>query len=82
MESPEAHGQSCPALLENTPMPDLQPSGFMTVRQFLDTYPIGRTTLYRLAAAGQLSIVKIGRASRINRADAERWAASLPKLGG
>jgi excisionase family DNA binding protein len=62
-------------------MPDLQPSGFMTVRQFLETYPIGRTTLYRLAAAGQIPIVKIGRASRIQRADAERWAASLPKLG-
>ena len=63
-------------------MRDLQPSGFMTVRQFLELYPIGRTTLYRLAKAGELQIVKVGRASRIARADAERWAASLPKLGG
>lgn len=63
-------------------MRDLQPSGLMTIRQFLDDYPIGRTTLYRLAAAKQITIVKIGRASRIPRADAERWAASLPKLGG
>lgn len=63
-------------------MHDLQPSGFLTVRQFLEIYPIGRTTLYRLAAAKQIPIVKVGRASRIPRAAAERWAASLPKMGG
>lgn len=63
-------------------MRDLRPSELMTVRQFLDETSIGRTTFYRLVKSGQLRILKVGRASRISRADAERWAASLPKLGG
>ena len=56
--------------------------GFYTIRQFLERHPMGRTTLYRLAQAGAFRIVKIGRASRIPKADAAAWAASLPTLGG
>ena len=56
--------------------------GFLTVTEFLRTYSIGRTTLYRLAAAKQLRIHKVGRSSRIAKADAAAWAASLPTFGG
>lgn len=55
-------------------------SAFITVRDFMSTYGVGRTTVYRLVARGEISIMKIGRASRISRAQAERWAAGLPKL--
>lgn len=50
---------------------------FLTVRDFCREYAMSRSTAYRLVARGELRIVKIGRASRIRREDAERWAASL-----
>jgi hypothetical protein len=50
----------------------------MTVADFLRRYSIGRTTLYREVAAGRITLRKLGFASRIARADAERWANSLP----
>lgn len=56
--------------------------GYHTVSDFLRTYAIGRTTLYRLAEAGKIRITKIGRASRIAKADAKAWADSLPTIGG
>lgn len=56
--------------------------GYFTVRDFLQTYAIGRTTLHRLVKAGKLRITKIGRASRIAKADAKAWADSLPTIGG
>ena len=56
--------------------------GYHTIPDFLRTYAIGRTTLYRLVEAGKLRITKIGRASRIARADAKAWADSLPTIGG
>ena len=58
--------------------------GFMTVNEFMRIYGVPRSTLYRLVRdpASGLRIVKIGRASRISRADAETWAANLPTLGG
>ena len=54
----------------------------MTVKQFLDLYTMGRTTFYREVAAGRLQLRKLGTASRVSRADAERWAASLPVITG
>ena len=56
-------------------------SGFMNVREFMQLYGVGRTTVYRLVARGEITLVKIGTASRIARADADRWASSLPRLG-
>ena len=51
---------------------------FLTVREFLRRYSLGRTTFYREAAAGRLRLRKLGTATRIARADAEVWADSLP----
>lgn len=52
-------------------------SAFFEVDEFCQAYRLSRPTLYRLVARGEIRLVKIGRASRIRREDAERWAASL-----
>lgn len=49
----------------------------MTVRDFLDNFRMGKTTFYRHVESGQLKIVKVGRATRIARIDAETWLSSL-----
>jgi len=56
--------------------------GFYTIAEFLRLYAIGRTSLYRAANANQIRITKIGRASRIAKADAKSWADGLPTTGG
>lgn len=49
----------------------------MTVRDFLDNFRMGKTTFYRHVESGQLKIVKVGRATRVARSDAETWLRSL-----
>ena len=56
--------------------------GLLTISEFIRLYPIGKTTLYRAVNAGQLRLTKIGRATRIAKADAKAWADSLPTTGG
>jgi excisionase family DNA binding protein len=56
--------------------------GFYSIKTFLDVYPMGRTSLYRLVKAGKLRITKIGTSSRIAKADAKAWADSLPTTEG
>jgi predicted DNA-binding transcriptional regulator AlpA len=51
---------------------------FLTVPSFLASYAISRTEFYRQVNAGKIRLTKLGKASRIARADAESWAASLP----
>jgi excisionase family DNA binding protein len=51
----------------------------MTVADFLAQFRIGRTTFYREINAGRLRTVKVGRATRILRADAELWVRALPE---
>lgn len=58
------------------------PSELMTVADFCDRYRIGKTSLYREAAAGRLKLRKFGSATRIAREDAEAWAANLPIVEG
>ena len=50
----------------------------MTVADFCARYSIGRTSLYREAAAGRLKLRKFGSATRIARDDANAWADALP----
>lgn len=52
-------------------------SGFLTVNDFLLRFRISRSTFYREVAAGRISVIKIGTATRIPLDEAERWAASL-----
>ena len=56
--------------------------GYFTIAEFLDAYPMGRSSLYRLVNAGKLRLTKFGRASRIAKADALAWVATLPTVGG
>lgn len=58
------------------------PPELMTVTDFCARYSIGRTSFYREAAAGRITLRKFGTATRIAREDAERWAASLPVSQG
>jgi hypothetical protein len=58
------------------------PSELMTVGDFCARYRIGKTSLYREAAAGRLTLRKFGAATRIALEDAEAWAASLPIVEG
>lgn len=55
---------------------------FFTIPQFLELYPMGRTTFYRLVESGQLTVVKFGRATRIAESDAIKWENSLPRCTG
>lgn len=54
----------------------------MPMAEFCNLYRIGKTTAYREVAEGRLKIRKLGTATRIARADAEAWAASLPTVEG
>lgn len=54
----------------------------LTVAEFLAGYSISRTSFYREVAANRIRIRKFGTATRIARADAEAWAASLPVKNG
>lgn len=52
--------------------------GFLTVDEFMATYKIGRTTFYTIVNAGELPLIKVGRASRISKRAARAWADGLP----
>lgn len=55
---------------------------YYTIPQFLELYPMGRSTFYRLVKVGQLKLTKFGGSSRVAMADAEAWAATLPVVSG
>jgi len=52
-------------------------SVLMKIPEFCEEYGVSRSTYYRLRDRGELPCVKIGRAVRIRREDAERWYESL-----
>lgn len=58
------------------------PSELMTVADFCERYRVGKTSLYREAAAGRIKLRKFGTATRIAREDAEAWVAGLPIVAG
>ena len=55
--------------------------GFITISEFGETYALSRSSFYRLLQRGEIQIIKIGRSTRIARADAAAWAAKLPSRG-
>ena len=55
---------------------------YYTFSEFLRAYAIGRSTAYRAIHAGALRLTKVGRSSKVSKADAMAWAASLPTIGG
>ncbi len=50
----------------------------ITITEFGETYGVSRSTVYRLAERKQITFLKVGRAVRIRRENAESWAANLP----
>lgn len=52
-------------------------AALITIKNFCDEYGISRSTAYRLRDRGEVPHVKIGRATRIRRKDAEQWYQSL-----
>lgn len=50
----------------------------MSISEFQDQYGVSRSTIYRLAQKGHLSMVKVGQATRIPVQDADRWFRNLP----
>jgi excisionase family DNA binding protein len=55
--------------------------GAQGIRQFCDAWNIGKTFVYAQIKSGKLRSVKCGKRTLILRADAERWARSLPQKG-
>ena len=56
--------------------------GFYKIPEFLDNYPMSRSSLYRLVKDGKIPLTKFGRSSRVAVEDAETWAGTLPTFGG
>jgi excisionase family DNA binding protein len=50
----------------------------LTVAEFCRLFRISRTSAYGFLRSGELRAVKIGRGTRIRRADAAAWEARLP----
>lgn len=50
----------------------------LTIEEFGADYGVSRSRTYELLAAGELSAVKVGRATRIPAESAEAWKRSLP----
>lgn len=53
-------------------------SRLLTIAEFSTVYRVSRSRTYELLAAGELSAVKVGRATRIPTEVAEAWKRSLP----
>lgn len=50
----------------------------LTIPEFSASYRVSRSLVYEMLAAGELSAVKVGRATRIPAESAEAWKRSLP----
>lgn len=50
---------------------------FYRILEFADAYRIGRSTVYKLLASGELKARKVGRATVILKEDADLWAKGL-----
>lgn len=85
-EASDAEG--CPSGFESNTIPKGWPlhlddkffPELLTVKDFMRAFRMGRTSFYREVSEGRLRIVKIGRATRITRVDAEAWMAALPEV--
>lgn len=49
----------------------------LTVNEVAEQLRLGRPTVYRLIAMGEIPVVKIGRATRVAAADLERFVQRL-----
>lgn len=49
----------------------------LTVAEFCRRYSMAKASFYRLRKRGDIKAIKVGTATRIHRAEAERWLASV-----
>ncbi|MEP2990613.1 MAG: helix-turn-helix domain-containing protein [Parasphingorhabdus sp.] len=49
----------------------------ITIAEFCKIYRVSRSTFYRLVSGGDITIIKIGGATRIKVEDANSWFESL-----
>jgi len=59
---------------------DVAPIGALTISSFCRVYNIGRTFVYSELSKRRLEARKAGSRTIILKSEAERWAASLPRL--
>jgi hypothetical protein len=52
----------------------------LTILQFAARYSIGRSKIYEEAAAGRITLRKVGKKTIITVDDAEKWLADLPTI--
>jgi excisionase family DNA binding protein len=52
----------------------------LSIKDFCQTYGVGRSVTYQLIGAGTLEAKKLGAKTLIDRASAERWYRSLPSF--
>ena len=57
-------------------VPQIEPRA-LPIPAICKRYSIGRTTLYGEIRAGRLRVVKIGKRTLVDLAEAERWWSSL-----
>jgi excisionase family DNA binding protein len=50
----------------------------LSIKDFCQTYGVGRSVAYQLIGAGTIEAKKLGAKTLIDRASAERWYRSLP----
>lgn len=67
--------------MNNSMQPEAPAPKLLTITKFCTEYECSRSTAYRLAAASEIEMVKLGRATRITVTSAQAWAASLPAMG-
>ena len=55
-----------------------EPTGAMTVNEFLNWARISRSTFYKEVARKRIKLRKVGKRSLVMRLDAEQWLQNLP----
>jgi excisionase family DNA binding protein len=61
-------------------MDDDQLKLLITIAGLCSATGISRSKVYELIASGDLQAIKVGRLTRLRRADVETWLAGLPKI--
>ena len=69
----------CPRSTPSVPDP-LPSQKLLTIPQVLDQLGICRATFYEIVKRGELTVVKLGGASRVRVTDLQQYVDDLPRL--
>jgi len=70
----------CPRPPESAPDPGWFEQKLLTVPQVLEQLGVCRATFYEIVKRGDLTVVKLGGASRVRVTDLQRYIDDLPQL--